>query len=163
MPEYIDPSTLEDGQVLLYLKHSFLENKCMETLNPLMSCLRDSIVTVPMNRSKDGNNDGLLDSLGKGDELNMNGIRFKPDILRAGEQRFFPLFSNQKVMPADYARNFTVLRLPMVQVIKLAHSYDVAGLALDPFSENLVLPFEVADAIAELPSNLPPQEPDTEE
>lgn len=48
MEEYIDAKTLESGKVLLYLKHNFLENRSQETLFPLLSCLRDSQVLVPM-------------------------------------------------------------------------------------------------------------------
>ncbi|MCQ2451629.1 MAG: SseB family protein [Oscillospiraceae bacterium] len=160
MAEYIDPASLEDGQVLLYLKHNFLENRSMDTLSPLMSCLRDSKVIVPMNRVLAGENTGLIESLGPGEELTMpGGTRLKPDILRSGEKRFFPIFSATTVIPGDYGKKFTTIKLPMIKVIELAHTYQVEGLALDPFSESMVLPFEIADEIAKLESNLPPDTP----
>ncbi|MBE7027328.1 MAG: hypothetical protein E7410_07215, partial [Ruminococcaceae bacterium] len=49
MKKDIDKKTLESGRVLLYLKHEFLSNRSKETLFPLLSCLRDSNVIVPVN------------------------------------------------------------------------------------------------------------------
>ena len=41
MNNYIDAKALESGEVLLYLKRSFLEKRSTETLIPVLSCLRD--------------------------------------------------------------------------------------------------------------------------
>jgi len=160
MPKYLDPASLEDGQVLLSLKQDFLEKQDMDSMSVLLSCLRDSRLIVPMNRVQAGENTGLIEALGPGEELVMpGGTRLKADILRSGTHRYFPVFSNPTVIPGDYTKRFTTIKLPMLQILKLAHTYQVEGLVLDAFKDSLLLPFRIADEISKLPSNLPPEEP----
>ena len=47
--DFVDPEILKNGNVLLLLKQSFIENRSEETIIPLLCCLGDSQVIVPMN------------------------------------------------------------------------------------------------------------------
>ena len=47
--DFVDPEILKNGNVLLLLKQRFIENRSEETIIPLLCCLGDSQVIVPMN------------------------------------------------------------------------------------------------------------------
>lgn len=161
--EYINPETLQNGNVLLYLKHSFIEKKSGEAMLPLLCCLRDSQVIVPMNAIISDEDINSLMGAKKGDILtNKNDIRLKPDILQNGKQFLFPMFSNEGEMPEDYASRFSSINMNVVDCIKMAKSYKkVSGIVLDAFTDPVILPYSIADMILEIESRLPSQSSDT--
>lgn len=156
MSNYIDAKALESGEVLLYLKRSFLEKRSTETLIPVLSCLRDSQVIVPMNVTMSKEDEEMFMNVKAGDTVKTSGqIRMKPDILQNGENFFFPMFSNAEQMPEDYRAHFSTINLSVLQCIQMAKSYEqVCGLVLDAFTEPLVLEYELADIVARMESRL---------
>lgn len=159
MADYIEAKTLESGKVLLYLKHNFLENRCQETLFPLLSCLRDSHVIVPMNVIMSEEDEKMFMNVSVGDVISTNDdIRLRPDILQNGENYFFPIFSNREEIPEDYGSHFSTINLPVLQCIEMAKSYEhVCGLVLDAFTSPCVLEYELADLIKLFDSRLAPE------
>lgn len=159
MGEYIDAKTLESGKVLLYLKHNFLENRSRETLFPVLSCLRDSQVIVPMNVTICKEDEEMFKNAQAGDTVSICGdIRLKPDILQNGDSFFFPMFSNMEQIPEDYGAHFSTINLSVLQCIEMAKSYkQVGGLVLDAFTEPMVLEYGIADIILQLESRLIPE------
>ncbi len=156
MKRDIDKKTLESGKVLLYLKREFLSNRSKETLFPLLSCLRDSDVIVPVNVTvSDSDMKKFLNSK-EGDIVTTSDeIRCKPDILKNGDKFFFPMFSNKEQIPKEYGRNFSSIVLSVMQCIKMAKSYEhVCGLVLDAFTEPLVLEYDIADLIPAFESRI---------
>jgi len=156
MKKDIDKKTLESGRVLLYLKHEFLSNRSKETLFPLLSCLRDSNVIVPVNVTmSDFDKEKFLNSK-QGDVVTTSDeIRCKPDILKNGDNFFFPMFSNEEQIPEEYGNNFSKVVLPVLRCINMAKSYEhVCGIVIDAFTEPLVLEYEIADLIFEFESRL---------
>ena len=160
MGEYIDAKALESGTVLLYLKHSFLKKRSSETLFPVLSCLRDSQVIVPMNVIMSKEDEEMFQNLKAGDTVSTReDIRLKPDILQNGEHFFFPMFSNAEQIPKEYGTHFSTINVSVLQCIEMAKSYKHAsGLVLDAFTEPLVLEYEIADIIPQLESRLAPEE-----
>ena len=82
-----------------------------------------------------------------------------PDVLTdpAGG-RFLPVFSQLLQLPADYAEHFTVTPMKAMDCLALAHQTEgVLGLVLDAFTEQVSMPFEIADAMEDFPSQLRPE------
>lgn len=159
MGEYIEAKTLESGKVLLYLKHNFIENRSQETLFPLLSCLRDSQVIVPMNVIMSEADEDMFMNVKVGDVVSTNDeIRLKPDILQNGDNFFFPMFSNAEQIPEDYGSHFSTINLSVLQCIEMAKSYEhVCGLVLDAFTDPVVLEYDLADLIPQFESRLKPE------
>ena len=159
MKDYIDAKTLESGKVLVYLKYNFIENRCQETLFPLLSCLRDSQVIVPMNVIMSEADEDMFMNVKVGDVVSTNDeIRLKPDILQNGDNFFFPMFSNAEQIPEDYGSHFSTINLSVLQCIEMAKSYEhVCGLVLDAFTDPVVLEYDLADLIPQFESRLKPE------
>lgn len=159
MGEYIEAKTLESGKVLLYLKYNFIENRSQETLFPLLSCLRDSQVIVPMNVIMSEADEDMFMNVKVGDVVSTNDeIRLKPDILQNGDNFFFPIFSNAEQIPEDYGSHFSTINLSVLQCIEMAKSYEhVCGLVLDAFTDPVVLEYDLADLIPQFESRLKPE------
>ncbi len=161
MSKYINPEALRDGVVLFRLKQEFLKKQSRENLFPLLCCLRDSVVQVPMNVILGEEDQESLKKMKPG-ELWKSGedIRMKPDILKAPDGKlWFPVFSQEKQIPESYKKNFSIVPMEMLHCIEMAHhTRDVEGLIVDAFSDAVSLPFQLADIIKELPSQLQPKE-----
>lgn len=158
--DFIDPEILKNGNVLLLLKQRFIENRSVETIFPLLCCLRDSQVIVPVNVTMSKEDEEMFLHAKKGDTVTTSGnIRMKPDILQNGDAFFFPMFSNAEQMPEDYAAKFSNINMSVPQCIKMAKTYDkVIGLVLDAFTDPVVLEYQLADIIPRLESRLKPEE-----
>lgn len=158
--DFIDPEILKNGNVLLLLKQRFIENRSVETIFPLLCCLRDSQVIVPVNVTMSKEDEEMFLHAQKGDTVTTSGnIRMKPDILQNGDAFFFPMFSNAEQMPEDYAAKFSNINMSVLQCIKMAKTYDkVIGLVLDAFTDPVVLEYQLADIIPRLESRLKPEE-----
>lgn len=160
MGDYIDSKTLENGNVLLYLKYNFFKNRDESSLFPVLSCLRDSQVIVPMNTITSKEDEEMLLDVKIGDIVSThNQIRLKPDILQNGDKFFFPIFSNEEQIPAKYGSRSSTINLSVIQCIEMAKSYErVCGLVLDPFTEAMIIDYELADLIRTFESRLKTEE-----
>lgn len=155
MSDYIDPKTLESGRVLLALKSMFNENRCKETLLPLLACLRDSVVYVPMNARLSEEDQKCALNLKVGDVWSNNDdIRLTPDTLRSPDGKLWlPIFTQKEQIPEDYRKGFSIIPLPALRCLNMAHATDgVEGLVIDAFTEDTVLTFEIADIMKLLSS-----------
>ena len=124
---------LADGSQLVYLKQRFQSKKTKEQLDWLLACIRDSKLLVP-----------LLP------------ISHKPDLCESDEgKRYLPVFSQKQQLPPDYADEFDVESMDFASCVELARSMpDVAGIALDPFTDTKVLEHDLIDAVLKTPSRL---------
>lgn len=156
MVDYIGSETLENGNVLLYLKHKFLKNGDEKSLYPVLSCLRDSQVIVPMNTILSKEDEEMFLNSKLGDTVSPhNDIRLKPDILQNGDKFIFPIFSNKEQIPEEYGNRFSTINLPVLKCIEMAKSYEkVCGLVLDAFTESMIIEYELADLIIQFESKL---------
>ena len=94
MDNYVDPKTLESGNILNQLKMDLIENRTREDFIFLLGCLRDSMVWVPTTAILSERDLNTLVGLKVGDILtSQDEIRMRPDILLSPDQkRWFPIF-----------------------------------------------------------------------
>lgn len=156
MEKYIDPKKLEDGKVLVYFKHKYLEESTEDNIYPLLACLRDSQVLVPMNVTMSEEDEAMFKNADVGDLLqSKDDIRLIPDILQSDDKYYFPMFSNKEQMPEDYANHFSIITLPVVQCIEMAKNIDnLNGLVIDAFTDPMVIKFDLADVILKMESSV---------
>lgn len=159
MVDYMDSKTLEDGKILLYLKHNFFKSQNEDSLFAVLSCLRDSQVIVPMNATLSKKDEEMFLDAKVGDTVSShNDIRLKPDILQNGDKFFFPMFSNKEQIPEGYRSNFSTVNLSVLQCIEMGKSYEkTSGLVLDAFTEPMIIEYELADLITKFESRIDPE------
>ena len=107
-------------------KKEYLREKTTESIEALFKELKRAKVWVPFNAS-------LMDG-GDGQE----GARLKPDILRKGDDYFYPCFIEIQDIPKDYYDRFSWLQLPLTDCLFAAEgmeSLPVRGIVLDAFSD----------------------------
>ena len=161
MDTYVDPKTLESGAVLLHLKAQFIGRRGSETLFPLLSCLRDSVVHVPMQAILSEADQRRMAAMKLGDKWrNRDPVRMRPDILKMADGTvWFPIFSQIEQIPAAYRQRFSIVSVEVMQALRMAHAAGgLSGLVLDPFTDPVSLPFQTADIMQEVPSHLSPAE-----
>ncbi|MCM1285158.1 MAG: SseB family protein [Acetobacter sp.] len=132
----VTKETLKDGEILVYLKNEFLKNQTEDNLIPLMSCLHDSVVLVPMNLPKN------------------NVSNPKPDILQNGKSFYLPVFSQEKQISKNYRTNLNFVEKTLLESIQIARNINADGLVLDPFTEHMIISFDIAEIIEVMPSQL---------
>ena len=84
---------------------------------------------------------------------NQDELRMVPDILQNGEDYFFPVFTTAKEM-GEYGENFSKVERHFLEAANLARNNDkqVVGIVINAFSEPFVIPLDLFDLIADLPS-----------
>ena len=95
-------------------------------------------VWVPFNAS-------LMDG-GDGQE----GARLKPDILRKGDDYFYPCFIEIQDIPKDYYDRFSWLQLPLTDCLFAAEEigeFPVRGIVLDAFADSVEIDKGAFEAI----------------
>lgn len=132
----VTKEALENGEILIYLKKEFLKNQTEDNLIPLMSCLHDSVVLIPMNPPKN------------------NVSNPKPDILQNGQSFYLPVFSQEQQYGDSYKNNFNFVKKPFLECIQEARNINADGLVLDPFTEHMIISFDIAEIIEVMPSQL---------
>ena len=107
-------------------KKEYLSEKTTESIEILFKELKQAKVWVPFNASLVNGSDG------------QEGARLKPDILRKGDDYFYPCFLEIQDIPKDYYDRFSWLQLPLTDCLFAAEgmeSFPVRGIVLDAFSD----------------------------
>jgi len=150
--EYADPEILADGNVLIALKQQFLKEKTDEAMFLFMTCLRDSVILVPM-----------MPLVSEEDKKRMSegdtacgSMLFRPDILtHPNGMHFFPLFTQKEQIPKEYlGKGIVPLPMSVIRAVRLATEYAVDSLVIDPYTQPCAIPSEAAKKIEQLPSAL---------
>ena len=133
----------------------------------LMKILRDSWIWVPCRvimsdtdyaamekLVKDAQENGGLDSLVGITLSNQDNIRMIPDILQKGDEFFFPVFSSADEM-CEYGERFSKIEKHFLEAANLARNNEknVKGIVINAFTESFVIPSELFEMIAGMPSN----------
>ena len=162
MAEYVDREALRSGRILLELSNAFVQNGCRETLLPLLSCLRDSMVWIPMKMTVSERDQERLLKIKEGQQWkNKDEVQVEPNILRSPDGKLWlPIFSQESQIPAEYKKDFSMAEWPMLQCLEMAHrAENLEGIVLDPFTEhNVTMPFFIVDMVREMPSRIAPEE-----
>lgn len=166
-----DPITaglLEDGSFLKRTLEICNRNRSPLNLIKLAKILRDSFVWILCNailsdRDYENWSKVVLDAADKGDLdsvvghefTNEDNIRFVPDILKNGDDLFFPVFTSDDEM-GEYGEHFSKLQKHFLEAANLARNNEknVKGIVINPFSESFIIPIELFDVIADLESSV---------
>ena len=119
-------------------KKEYLREKTTESIEALFKELKRAKVWVPFNAS-------LMDG-GDGQE----GARIKPDILRKGDDYFYPCFIEIQDIPKDYYDRFSWLQLPLTDCLFAAEEigeFPVRGIVLDAFADSVEIDKGAFEAI----------------
>lgn len=161
----ITPELLKDGSFLKRATEICNRNRTQLNMIKLLKILRDSWVWVPCTaimsdadyaameklvmEAKDN-----LDSLVGMELTSQDSIRMVPDILQNGEDFFFPVFTTAEEM-GDYGNGFSKIEKHFLEAANLARNNEkkVKGIVINAFSEPFVVPVDLFDMIAEMPSS----------
>jgi len=127
---------IAEGKTLYYLKHRFLSKKTKEQLDWLHACIRDSKLIVPL-----------------------IPVSHKPDMLESDDgTKYLAIFSQEDQMPSDYMDEFDLETMTFEECYALAKSIpEIDAIALDGFTEVMIIDYTLADVILKTPSRLHPQ------
>ena len=154
----ITKETLASGKVLKVLADQFLASREKATLFSMLSCLRDSTVVIPtIPKMSERDEKELLEHAEVGYIFtNKDPIKYEPDTLVAPDgTKWFPVFSSEDEVVGDYKdHNFSYIPITVVNCIRMAHTFDVKGIVLDPFTRGIDLPFPIADIIPSMESKI---------
>ena len=152
----ITEKPLENGALLRFLKHDFLVHQNRQTLMPVLACLRDSEVIVPVQVKVSAADQERILNAAKGESVNtVDPVSFKPDLLESEDGIFLPVFSNAEQIDPEYAKHFSLLKVPAIACIRsLKEMKNVNGLVIDAFTEAMLVPRESAEIILKMKSHL---------
>ena len=168
----ITPELLADGTFLKRATEICNRNRTQLNMVKLLKILRDSWVWIPCNAVmsdadyavlervvKDAEQNGGLDSLVGKTLSNQDNIRMVPDILQNGEDFFFPVFTSAEEM-GEYGERFSKVEKHFLEAANLARNNEknVTGIIINAFSEPFIVPCDLFDLIAEMPSSFETQE-----
>ena len=116
----------ENEMTLSDYKKQYLREKTTESIEVLFKELKRSKVWVPFNASLMDGSDG------------QEGARLTPDVLRKGDDYFYPCFLTEQNIPKDYYDRFSWLQLPLLDCLYTAErigKFPVRGIVIDAFSD----------------------------
>lgn len=142
-------NVINDDIILVKLKQDFIRNKCDATLTPFLKCLRDSKVIVPMTLDMSEEDLAKMEGAADGESIELTDeVKLRPEILEGGDKKFFPVFTMDKYIPGDFADSHSLMTMPMIAALNMAHRIDgLSGIVIDAFSHSVGLPFALADRI----------------
>lgn len=157
---------LEDGKMLKEAISRFNSERNERNLIDVLQILRDSWLWVPCTAILSDRDNDKLERMVKGLEENLDelvgqdfvandNIRFVPDILKNGEDFYFPVFSDEEEM-GDYGRDFSKVARHILDVIPLARNNEknVKGIVINAFGESFILDRKLFDLVEGLESRL---------
>ena len=116
----------ENEMTLSDYKKQYLREKTTESIEALFKELKRSKVWVPFNASLMDGSDG------------QEGARLTPDVLRKGDDYFYPCFLTEQNISKDYYDRFSWLQLPLLDCLYTAErigKFPVRGIVIDVFSD----------------------------
>ncbi len=153
-----------DGSVLKEAMRMFQWDRRKENLYTLLAVLRDSFVWVPCNAILSEHDYAEAERMVReaGDTpdtlvgkrfTNKDLMRLVPDILRKGEDFFFPVFATAEEM-GEYGERFSKVQKSFLECMILARNNEknVKGIVVNAFSEPFILTTDLFDATARISS-----------
>ena len=113
--------TLKSGRVLKALIEQFESERSKENLIPVLHCLRDSFVWIPGTlQMSDTDAEKFLNSQAGDTVTTDEAMKFEPDILQNGEDKFYPVFSSIEEM-GEYGNNFSKVEKHFFEAMSYAN------------------------------------------
>ncbi|MBQ8083002.1 MAG: SseB family protein [Clostridia bacterium] len=155
-PKKLSREKLEDGNILLFVKERFQDDMTEDNLVELMKVLRDSTLILPMQvimSAADAERMRLYEENMK--FVAENDISVVPATAKIDDGNYMFIFSQPEQIPVEYSESVTLMRAPFEKVYQyFSEDSEVDSIVLDPFTENLELPRELINAIAQMESQL---------
>ena len=162
----ITPEDLEDGTMLEAAVAKFNAERNEPNFLDVLEILRDSYVWVPCNAIMSDADNARFQEMIKsaGDDLSkLKGLEFTardetrlvPDILKNGDDYFFPIFSNEEAM-GEYGEHFSKVQKHMLEVIPLARNNEKkpVGIVLNAFGDAFILEDKIWDVVENMKSRI---------
>ena len=162
----ITEEDLEDGSMLEAAVAKFNDEKNEPNFLDILEILRDSYVWVPCNAIMSDADNARFQEMIKsaGDDLSkLKGLEFTahdetrlvPDILKNGDDYFFPIFSTEEAM-GEYGDNFSKVQKHMLEVLPLARNNEKkpVGIVLNAFGDAFILDQQVWDIVENMKSRI---------
>jgi hypothetical protein len=139
---------LKNGEALTALIENYWKETTESSLAAVFSCIRDSIFIVPHYAV---NSEGIIcEGAGAGEDDVLI-----PDILENEGYSFFPVFSSEEKILADYGSKVKKVEMHFLEIVDMAKDMtDVAGIVIVAFSAPYILEKELSDVVASLPSKI---------
>ena len=151
--------TLESGKVLEVLIERFAKDNTEKTLFPVLGCLRDSFVWIPGTLMMSQEDEEKFKKAQKGDTVtNDFDMKFEPDILQNGDDKFYPVFSSVEAM-GEYGDRFSKIQKHFFEAMSYAMGKEeTVGIVVNAFSTPFVVPKEWFESISNIPTNIDDEE-----
>ena len=162
----ITAEDLEDGSMLEAAVAKFNAERNEPNFLDILEILRDSYVWVPCNAIMSDADNARFQEMIKsaGDDLTkLKGLEFTahdetrlvPDILKNGDEYFFPIFSNEEAM-GEYGDHFSKVQKHMLEVIPLARNNEKkpVGIVLNAFGDSFILEDKIWDVVENMKSRI---------
>ena len=151
--------TLKSGRVLKALIEQFENERTEQHLFAVLRCLRDSYIWIPGTlRMSDADAEKFINS-NVGDTVSTDAdMKFEPDILQNGEDKFYPVFSSIEEM-GEYGNNFSKIEKHFFEAMSYAMGkQETVGIVVNAFSMPFVVPKDWFEVIGKLPTNIDEEE-----
>ena len=151
--------TLESGKVLEVLIERFAKDNTEKTLFPVLGCLRDSFVWIPGTVIMSQEDEEKFKNAQKGDTVtNDFDMKFEPDILQNGDEKFYPVFSSVEAM-GEYGNRFSKIQKHFFEAMSYANGKEeTVGIVVNAFSNPFVVHKEWFESISNIPTNIDDEE-----
>ena len=147
--------TLKSGRVLKALIGQFEKSRTEENLIAILHCLRDSYIWIPGTLEMSDTDAEKFINSQVGETVTTDDVmKFEPDILQNGEDKFYPVFSSIEEM-GEYGNNFSKVKKHFFEAMSYANGKkETVGIVVNAFSMPFVVPKEWFDIIGSFPTNI---------
>lgn len=151
--------TLENGKVLEILIERFIQDRTENNLFPILGCLRDSFVWIPGTVVMNKEDEEKFKNARKGDTVTTDfDMKFEPDILQNGDEKFYPVFSSVEAM-GEYGNRFSKIQKHFFEAMSYAMGKEeTVGIVVNAFSNDFIVPKEWFESISNLPTQIEEEE-----
>ncbi len=158
---------LADGKRLEEAIKVFNAERSEKNVIAVLELLRDSMVWVPYTVKMSAQDQDRLNTLIFDENGNMRDTdtlsdfvmkdetRMNPDILKNGEQFFFPAFSTKEAM-GEYGNHFARVQKPFLEVISMAKENEKkpVGIVINAFTEPFIFDMHIWHIVEKMPSKI---------
>ena len=151
----VKPITSDENSLKTAIKN-FNGNRTESNLIEILEILRDVLVWIPCNAVVSEADIEILRSKKVGDTFqSTDNIRMIPDILQAGDEYFFPVFTSCEEM-GEYGENFSKVEKWFLEAIILAQNNEkqVKGIVINAFTDSFVVPNDLLEIVKERGSRM---------
>ena len=151
--------TLRNGKVLKALIAQFVNERNKPNFVSVLHCLRDSYVWVPGTMQVSNIDIEKFLTSHEGDLVRTDDdMKFEPDILQSGDDKFYPVFSSIDEM-GEYGNGFSKIEMHFFDAMTYAMGKpETVGIVVNAFSLPFVVSKELFEFVGQIPTNIDDEE-----